>query len=77
MHNIKTYADIKYGDREEYIVIDFPHRRIDFNDFLKKTRQKNIVFINSNFRVDLYYLTELERWLLMLEEFYDKASVYQ
>lgn len=76
LNNIITYNDIKFSDRNEYIIIDFPHRQIEFNDFLKKTNQKKIVFINSNLKVDLYYLNSLKDWLERLGEFYDKAKVY-
>jgi len=74
MPNVATYKGIVPGD---YIVIDFPHRRIDFNDFLKITSIKNIRFINSGLKVDLYYIDELNRWIERLGEFYAKASIYQ
>jgi hypothetical protein len=72
--NVATYKNIKPG---EYTIIDFPHRRLDFNDFLKVTGTKSIHFINSTLKVDLYYINELKAWLERLEEFYAKASVYQ
>jgi hypothetical protein len=72
--NVKTYKNIEPG---EYTVIDFPHRRIDFNDFLKITGMTNIWFINSGLKVDLYYINELKAWIERLGEFYAKASVYK
>ena len=72
--NIKVYKDIK--DNGDYTVIDFPHRRIDFNDFLKTTEIKNIKFINSGLKVDQYYINDLRDWINRLEDFYVEAGVY-
>jgi len=74
MDNIKTYKDVESKD---YIVIDFPHRRLDFNDFLKKTGMENICFINSGLKVDLYYIDELKKWIERLGEFYAQTSIYK
>lgn len=71
--NVVTYEGVE--PMKQYIVIDFPHRRIDFNDFLKKTLMRNIVFISSGLKVDKYYFSELENWVRRLEDFYAKASV--
>ncbi|NLZ53022.1 MAG: hypothetical protein GX892_07740 [Thermoanaerobacteraceae bacterium] len=72
--NVITYRE---AVKHDYIIIDMPHRRIDFNDFLKKTRMCNMVFINSGLKVDLYYVNDLKEWVERLGEFYDKASIYQ
>jgi len=72
--NVITYREAKKGD---YILIDMPHRRIDFNDFLKKTKMQDIVFINSGLKVDLYYINDLREWAERLGEFYDQASLYE
>jgi len=72
--NVTTYKNVEPG---EYTIIDFPHRRIDFNDFLKVTGITNIRFINSGLKVDLYYINELKAWIERLGEFYAKASIYQ
>lgn len=74
--NIETYRDIiKAKQQEEYIIIDFPHRRIDFNDFLKTTRIKKLQFLNSGLKVDKYYMNELLSWIKRLEEFYAEANI--
>jgi len=70
--NVTTYKDVDSGD---YIVVDFPHRRIDFNDFLKTTGMTDIHFISSGFKVDLYYINEFKAWEERLGEFYAKASL--
>ncbi len=72
--NVITYKDATRGD---YIVIDFPHNRIDFNDFLKKTGMKHIIFLNTGLKVDLYYLNELKAWTERLGEFYAKTGVHR
>lgn len=72
--NVITYKDATRGD---YIVIDFPHNRIDFNDFLKKTGMKHIIFLNTGLKVDLYYLNELKAWIERLGEFYAKTGVHR
>lgn len=73
MENVTTYKDIQERD---YIIIDIPHRRIDFNDFLKKTGMRNICFINSGLKVDIYYVAELKAWIERLGEFYAEAGLY-
>lgn len=73
MPNVTTYKDIKSSG--DYIIIDFPHRRIDFNDFLKKTGMTNVTFLNSGFKVDLYYINEFNAWMERLGEFYAKAGI--
>lgn len=74
LDNVTTYKNI---EAKEYILIDIPHRRIDFNDFLKRTDMQHIYFINSKLKVDLYYISELEHWIERLGEFYAKASLYK
>jgi len=72
--NVMTYSETEERD---YIIIDMPHRRIDFNDFLKKTKMRDIVFINTGLKVDLYYINDLREWAERLGEFYDQASLYE
>jgi hypothetical protein len=74
MPNVITYKDVKEG--AEYIIIDFPHRRIDFNDFLKTTQQTNIKFLNTYLKVDLYYFNDLKSWYEKVVNFYAKTSLY-
>lgn len=74
LSNVVTYKEVEKG--KNYTIIDFPHRRIDFNDFLKKTNMKKIEFLNTGLKVDLYYLNELKAWNDRLVRFYDKASLY-
>ena len=74
MSNVETYKN--FG-AQEYIILDFPHRRLDFNDFLKITGMTRVQFINSGTKVDDYYAAELRAWLNRLECFYAKARIYE
>lgn len=73
LDNVATYRNIE--PRWDYIIIDFPYRRLNFNDFLKATGMERIRFLNSGLPVDQHYISELERWLERLGEFYGKASL--
>jgi len=72
--NVTTYKTV---EQKKYIIIDFPHRRIDFNDFFKQTRMHDIVSLNSTLKVDLYYINEFRAWIERLGEFYAKTSLYK
>ncbi len=72
--NVVTYQEIERG--KHYVIVDFPHRRIDFNDFFKKTGITKIEFLNTGLKVDLYYWNELKAWAERLVKFYDKTSLY-
>lgn len=73
--SVVTYKAVAPGG--DYIVIDFPHRRLDFCDFLKTTGQRNIGFLCTPFKVDAYYRDSLHAWLYRLEEFYVQASLHR
>ncbi len=66
--NVVVYGDVQPG--VTYTVLDFPHRRIDFNDFLATTGQTTIPFIHSGLKVDDVYLDALRAWIDRLEAFY-------
>lgn len=72
--NITTYKNAKKGN---YIMLDFPHRRIDLNDFLKVSRMQDLLFVNSGLKIDLYYINWFNDWNRRLKEFYEYgAGVY-
>lgn len=73
--NITTYKDVI--EEGCFVIVDFPHRRIDFNDFLKVTGMHDVRFVNSGLKVDKYYLDELHKWNNRLEGFYAQASIYR
>jgi hypothetical protein len=72
--NVITYPHVKDGGR--YVILDFQHRRISMNDFLKKTQQPQLVFLSTGLSIDNYYIKEFKAWLERLEEFYAEAGVY-
>ncbi len=61
-------------DTSTIYVLDFPHRRLDFNDYLKYTKATDAVFISTGLPVDNYYSGEFEKWLERKSEFIRKAS---
>ncbi|HKW21342.1 MAG TPA: hypothetical protein VJO13_08205 [Ktedonobacterales bacterium] len=72
--NVVPYRDVRAG--EEYAAVDFPHRRIAFNDFLARTGQTTIRFLHTGLRVDEYYLGELRAWLARLETVYAATATW-
>lgn len=58
--DITTYKEGK--EAEARIAIDIPHRRLELNDFLKTTQQKELIFIGTDLGVDTYYWNQLEEW---------------
>lgn len=72
--NITTYPKAERGKR--YISIDLPHRRLDMNDFLRRTGQTDIQYLSTGLSVDRVYIQDLEDWLKELEGFYAKAGIY-
>lgn len=71
--NVTTYADVQPG--QEYTVVDFPHRRIDFCDFLRVTGQNSVHFVSTGLPVDVYYFSELIVWMQRLGGFYAKTGL--
>lgn len=75
--NLPNVVPYKSAGKGEYIVVDFPHRRLDFNDFLKKSGMAHIRFLNSGLLVDLVYESNFKVWISKLEAFYAQTSLYQ
>jgi hypothetical protein len=71
--NVATYSGVEQG--VEYTLIDFPHRRIDFCDFLRVTGQSRLRFVSTGLPVDVYYFNELISWLQRLGGFYAQTSL--
>lgn len=75
--NITTYHDIRDSkNNKNRIIIDFPCRQIEFNDYLKITKTDKVEFLSTGLPVDNYYQSKFEEWLSRLEEFYAEASLY-
>lgn len=73
--NVVTYKDIV--EPGEYVILDFPHRRLDFNDFLKVSGMTDICFVNSGLPVDLYYIRMLREWMGRIEDFHAQTGLRQ
>lgn len=76
LSNVKTYKTFD-NTISNQILIDFPHRRIDLNDYLKQSKGDIIRFISTTLPIDMYYITELEIWIKRVEEFYANAKIYE
>lgn len=72
--NVITYPHVQRGHR--YVMLDFQHRRISMNDFLKITQQPQLVFLSTGLSIDNYYIKEFREWLERLEGFYAETGVY-
>lgn len=73
-NNVFTYKDFPQAD--EFKVIDFPVRQLNFNDFLLKSGARQIHFLNSGLSVDSYYSGKYRKWTEMIQEvFYETASI--
>lgn len=73
--NITTFKDTE--KRKKYILLDMPHRRLDFNDFLRQTEQTELAYISTGFGVDKAYIAEFNEWEGKVEEFYAKTGIYK
>ena len=73
--NVVTYKAVEIG--QKYILLDIPHRRLDFNDFLRKTEQEEFDYISTGLSIDDVYISEFNEWERRLEDFYAKTGVYQ
>ena len=72
--NVFTYKD--FPQAEEFEIVDFPIRRLTFNDFLDRSGAKRVRFLNSGLSVDEYYYGELKRWEETIRgTFYETASI--
>lgn len=72
--NIIPYKEI--DSPGDYTIIDFPHARIDFNDFLRVCRATTLQYLSTGLKVDCFYEDSFRRWVERLEDFYAKASIY-
>lgn len=73
MDNIVTYQQLPTDER---ILIDFPVRRLELNDYLKRSRARRIEFLTTGLSVDEYYENSLRDWLDRVGEFIAEASLH-
>lgn len=72
--NITVYKNVESG--RNYTLIDIPHRRIDFNDFLRRSGQTELKYLSTGLSVDMVYIKSFEEWKRRLEAIYAKTGVY-
>lgn len=58
--NVTVYKNAGY--KQGYIMLDFMHKRIDINDFFRKTQQKEYVFISTGLSIDNVYINQFIEW---------------
>lgn len=68
--NIETFKK----SFENRILIDFPIRQLDLNDYIKKSNSTEITFVSSNTKVDIYYINKYLQFKKECEKF-DKTSI--
>ena len=66
--NVFTYRDAQPGQR--YTIIEFPHRSIEFGDFVYITRQTDYNVLLADLKVDRWYLQRYNEWKDCLNETY-------
>lgn len=59
--NIATYDDVK-AEAAPYTLVEFPHRFIDFSDFIKRTGQTRFDVLTADLKVDAWYLERYQSW---------------
>ncbi len=73
LDNVTTYRKLP-GD--ERIMIDFPVRRLELIDYLKRSEATRIRFLSTKTSVDQYYEDSFRDWLQRVGDFCAKTSVY-
>lgn len=67
--NVAVYGK-EIEQAEEYTVLDFPVRQLQFNEFLRDSHVERLNFLNSGLSVDKVYLQQYENWLERLGGMY-------
>lgn len=87
--NVATYRDMKptvsasgtaqlplgVAAAPDVTIIDFPHRQIDLNDYLKTVKSRSVAFVSTGLPIDVYYQERFQGWLRRVGEFAAKASL--
>ncbi len=66
---IITYADVT-PDGSPYTIVEFPHRFIDFSDFLRRTGQARSEVLVADLKVDHWYFQRYSEWKDRIYETY-------
>lgn len=62
---------------QNYILVDMPFRRLDFNDFLCTSQQEHIRYLSTGFGVDNVYIKAFEDWVKEVKSIYAETGVYK
>lgn len=73
--NVTTYANVEAD--HDYILVDIQHSHKAMNDFFRRTKVENPLFISTGLKVDQYYLNEHNRWWKEVQRIYDKTGIYR
>lgn len=73
--NVVVYKNLEKG--KQYILLDIQHRRLDFNDFLRKTEQSELKYLSTGLSIDQVYIESFNKWKRAVESFYAKTGIYQ
>ncbi|MGL5718038.1 MAG: hypothetical protein ACRCX2_33855 [Paraclostridium sp.] len=60
----------------DYTVLDFHYRKLDMNDFLKKSSITEINYVSTGLSIDRILIGDFYEWINRLEEIYAKTSLY-
>ncbi len=71
--NVTTYRKLPDDER---IMIDFPVRRLELIDYLKRSEATRTRFLSTKTSVDQYYEDSFRDWLKRVGDFCAKTSVY-
>lgn len=75
LDNVYSYKDII--GKGNYIVIDIHYRRLNMNDFIKRTGMNKIKYLSTVLSIDDVVITEFSKWKARLEAIYAQASLYK
>lgn len=66
-----------YSGNEVGTIIDFPSKRIELTNLLALTKETEIDVLTSDLSIDKYMKKDYEDYVKRLENFYDKASIFE
>jgi hypothetical protein len=72
--NVFSYPIERQG---KYYVLDMHYRRLNFNDFIKRTKQKRVSYLSTTLPVDNVFATEFLQWKARIDAIYAKANIYK
>ena len=71
--NVTTYKEVQFGD---YVLIDFPARQLELNDYLRITGNEQLNYLSSGLPIDKVYLQQVQELRERSDVIYGKAGIY-